>query len=254
MQGEMARFLSHVVFDQQGSFEDLLLSSTSFVNDDLASLYGVSPTGDADSDGFKEVSFTDRQGLLGLGAVLTTHAAPARSSPVHRGRVVRERFLCQEMPPPPPGVVAALPETQGDLTIRERLEAHDSNPSCKGCHQLMDPIGFTFEHFDGIGRHRDTDSGKPVDATGAIVGSPGSDATLDGEESLASALVNGSDARQCFAVQWFRYAYAIEESESTRCALQKVYDDFDGKGGSVIELMIALTRPQHFTKRLASNE
>src|SRR5206468_2661509 len=96
----------------------------------------------------------DRLGLLESGGVLATQARPDSSSPIHRGKLVRERFLCQPLPPPPPGIVVQPPALDPSLTTRDRYTRHSTDEPCKSCHRLMDPIGFAFEDFDGVGRQR----------------------------------------------------------------------------------------------------
>jgi hypothetical protein len=105
-----------------------------------------------------------------MAAVLATHAHPDESSPVRRGLFVRSRLFCQDLAPPPPDVDATPPGLDPTLTTRERFARHTSNPSCAGCHQFIDGIGFAFEGYDGIGARRLVDNGKPVDESGALVG------------------------------------------------------------------------------------
>jgi hypothetical protein len=112
-----------------------------------------------------------RGGLFGQGSILTVTSYGNRTSPVLRGKWVMENVLGLAPPPPPPNV-PALPETPiGDkeLSMRQRMEQHRSNPACAGCHRLMDPIGLSMENFDAIGRWRDRyDGGAPIDAKGGL--------------------------------------------------------------------------------------
>ena len=98
-----------------------------------------------------------RAGVLGQATFLSVTGKPADSSPTERGLFIREHFLCQIVPPPPPGVNTTLPPLTDEkpLNNRQRLQAHLANPTCSGCHRLIDPIGFGFENFDAIGRFRD---------------------------------------------------------------------------------------------------
>ncbi|MCA9689946.1 MAG: DUF1588 domain-containing protein, partial [Myxococcales bacterium] len=118
----------------------------SYVNDGLAAYYGIpAGAGEADAEGFRRVELVGaRLGLLTQGGVLTTHALPTTSSPIHRGKLVRERLLCQELPPPPPSLDTSPPPVDPDLSTRERYEMHSADPACKGCHERIDPIGFGF--------------------------------------------------------------------------------------------------------------
>src|SRR6185436_12084222 len=139
-----------------------------FLNERLAAFYKIpGVTG----DNFRQVdlSTSDRvPGLLGHGSYLSAHALADNSSPVQRAFVVRERFLCNDLPEVPTNLDTNLkPQVQG-ATSRERYASHDANEPCHSCHKLMDPIGFTFEHYDGFGLRREMEAGKPVDSSGGV--------------------------------------------------------------------------------------
>jgi hypothetical protein len=115
---------------------------------------------------------------------LAAHSHAVRSSPTLRGKALRELFLCQEVPDPPPNVdFSALEEAEGAATARERLAVHNENPSCAGCHLITDPMGLALEHFDGAGRWRETENGAELDVSGELDG-----VTYDDVEGLAEAL------------------------------------------------------------------
>jgi hypothetical protein len=121
---------------------------------------------------FRRVTLDDerRRGLLGHGSILTVTSLATRTSPVVRGKWVLENLLGTPPPPPPPDV-PPLPESAGGETLtsmRERMEAHRANPICASCHTRMDPIGFALEHFDAVGRWRDTEGGTPIDTSGTL--------------------------------------------------------------------------------------
>lgn len=251
MRAELNHFIDRVVFEEEGSFGTLLTAPYTFANETLAALYGVPPGATTLDDGFSIVTPESpaRSGILTLGPVIATHSRPNGSSPVHRGLLVRERVLCQELPPPPPGVNAEPPALDPNATARERYRAHSEEQPCLGCHRLIDPIGFAFEHFDGIGRYRETDNGNAIDATGEIVSTEASDTTFDGTEALVTHLGTSPDSQGCFVTQWFRYAYAIEEDAQTSCGLDALKDTFVGSDMSVQSLILELTKTPHFTTR-----
>jgi hypothetical protein len=152
-------------------------------------------------------------GLLTQGAFLATNAKANQTSPVLRGKFVRERLFCMPTAPPPPDVVVRPPVVDPRLSTRERFAAHTAEPRCAACHALMDPVGFSFEHYDASGRYRDTDAGKPVDASGELRGTD-VDRKLDGLPSLAQALLASEQVQSCVATQWFRYAFGRQETPS----------------------------------------
>lgn len=192
---ETARFYADLV-RTDGGFDDLLFARHTFVDARLRELYGLPSEGRVSLEG------TDRApGLLGHGSVLARHALAASSSPVSRGKLVRERLLCQELPEPPPGVNTDLEGAATPITTtRERYNEHSTNEACAGCHRLMDPIGFTFEHYDAYGRYRADENGHALDVSGGIQGLPdGTDIELEGLPSLAEALAHDPSARDCYA-------------------------------------------------------
>jgi hypothetical protein len=103
---------------------------------------------------------------------LAAHAHPARSSVTRRGKALRELFLCQTVPSPPPNVdFSKLDDPDPSLkTARERLKVHATNASCAGCHKIMDPMGYALEHFDGAGQYRETENGATLDTSGSLDG------------------------------------------------------------------------------------
>ncbi len=153
------------------SLLDLVRANYTFVNERLARHYGIP---NVSGSRFRRVTFKEndvRGGLLGQGSLLTVTSYPNRTSVVVRGHWLLENLLGAAPPPPPPDV-PALPDKGMDgkpASQRELLEEHRKNPVCRSCHALMDPLGFSLENFDAIGRWRETgDDGQPVDATGTL--------------------------------------------------------------------------------------
>ncbi|MEM9864592.1 MAG: DUF1592 domain-containing protein [Myxococcota bacterium] len=199
------------VFESNGGLNELLSADYTFVNGRLRSHYGMGGGGDT----FERVELSNgrARGVLGHGSVLSRHALAFLSSPVMRGYFVRERLLCQELPAPPAGIDTNIePMEARTLTTRERYIEHSENPACIGCHTLMDPIGFAFEHFDAYGRFRDNEHGMPVDATGELTLDRNSSegVPLDGLDSLSNVLAGTEEMEACFAHYLSYYAYGVE--------------------------------------------
>ena len=159
------------ILDNDLDFRELLTTQTSFVDRRLASLYGIqAPV----SEGFGEVTLTKtngRRGLLTHASMLNLHAHATASSPTLRGVFIRKTLLCQVVPPPPADVDTSIPAaTEEAPTMRERLEQHFEDPSCAGCHKMMDLVGLGLENFDGIGQWRDLENNAPIDPSGNIDG------------------------------------------------------------------------------------
>jgi len=173
------------------SILDLIDSKDSFLNERLASLYGIS---DVKGDQFRQVSLgTDstRGGILTMGAVLTLTSNTTRTSPVKRGLFVLDQILGAP-PPPPPADIPPLEQAahaQPDATVREQLAMHTANASCAACHNRLDPLGLTFENFDAIGKFRTTENGRPIDSSGTLPGG----VVLQGTQDLKRNLMSRSD-------------------------------------------------------------
>ena len=148
---------------------DLLRANYTFVNERLAKHYGIP---NVYGSRFRRITLgadSKRGGLLGQGSILTVISYPTRTSPVIRGKWVLENFL-GVTPPPPPAAVPALKENTGlgnALSVRERVAEHRANPACSGCHNLMDPVGFSLENFDAVGRGEPSKKTSPSTLPGA---------------------------------------------------------------------------------------
>ena len=168
MKQETELFFESIMREDR-SVMDLLNADYTFVNERLARHYGIP---DIYGSRFRRVQIPDdrRRGLLGQASILTVTSYPNRTSPVERGKWILTNLLGVPPQPPPPNV-PPLQENGADgrvLPLRERMEQHRASPVCAGCHRLMDPIGFSMENFDGIGRWRDKDDGVPIDASGTL--------------------------------------------------------------------------------------
>src|SRR6266540_2846607 len=154
MAEETRSFISDLVWNDR-DFMDVFTADYSFINADLAEIYGV-PAPAREFDRVKFPAESERAGLLGQSLFLALTAKPDDTSPTARGLFIREQFLCQHVSEPPPCVNTNLPEiTEAKpQTNRERMREHVTNPSCSTCHNLIDPIGFGFEKFDAIGARR----------------------------------------------------------------------------------------------------
>jgi hypothetical protein len=246
---ETEAFLEHVVFDGEGDVATLLSAPYSMMNAELAAFYGVAnpPSGEA----FERVDLdpNERAGLLTQASLLAVNAKPNQSSPVHRGKFVREMLLCQLLPPPPNNVEIKPPEVKPGVTTRERFKEHSANPECASCHVLMDPIGFGFENYDGIGLWRDKDQGLPVDAGGALFATKDIDGTFNGAVELAKRLAESAEVRQCVATQWFRFGYGRAEGKTDACAMAEIQGAFAASGDNIKELLVGLTQTEAFLYR-----
>jgi hypothetical protein len=167
---ETELFVDSIVREDRSVLE-LITADYTFLNERLAEHYGIPHI---QGSHFRRVELPEkspRGGLLGQGSVLTLTSYPTRTSPVLRGKYVLDNLLASPPPPPPPDVPSLQtepPAEQATLTLREAMAAHRADPECASCHAEMDPIGFAFEHFDAVGRWRDTDGGLPIEAASRL--------------------------------------------------------------------------------------
>jgi hypothetical protein len=248
---ETMAFVSDVVFAGAGDVETLLTAPYTMMNADTAAYYGISdgPTGST----FEHVDLDPKQraGLLTQPSILAVNAHADQTSPVHRGKFVRERLLCESIAPPPPNVKAVPPPVDPNATTRERFAQHDKDPACAQCHKLMDPVGFGFEHYDAIGLWRDQDQGLPVDATGEVVGSQDVNGKFDGAVELAKRLGTSEEVRSCVVKQWFRYGHGRPSTQDDACTMAKLEATFAAANYDIRELLVALTQTDAFLYRKA---
>ncbi len=183
-----ARLFVDSIFREDRSVLDLLTANHTYLNESLALHYGIN---DIRGKRFRRVELADdrRWGLLGKGGVLLVSSYPNRTSPVLRGAWLLENIIGAPPPTPPPNVEGLAENVEGEIatTVRERLEAHRTNPSCSACHGIIDPLGFALENFDAVGRWRDKDreAGTRIDASGVLAGG----VPVDGPVALRDALL-----------------------------------------------------------------
>jgi hypothetical protein len=190
---EETQMLFGDIMREDRSLIDLLDADYTFVNERLARHYGIPNIHGSYMRRVSLPAASPRRGLLGQGSILTVTSAGDRTSPVQRGAWVMQTLFGAPVPQPPPGVDQNLKEgadLSRPMTVREKLELHRANPTCAACHRIMDPIGFSLEHFDLDGRWRDRDGASPIDASGQLVDGT----TLNGVIDLRAALLARSDS------------------------------------------------------------
>jgi hypothetical protein len=250
MQDETSRFVADALLGE-GKLDALFTGSTGFVNGALAKLYGIS--GITGND-FKKVALPkERAGLFTQGSFLAVEALPQESSPVRRGKVITERLLCQHLAPAPPDLNVTPPKPVANQQTREAYEVHTSNQYCRSCHQMMDPLGFAFEAFDGIGRYRTMETGRPVNAASSIT-LGGQVRRFDGAREFLGILAGSDDVRRCVATQWMQFALAREITEDDRAPFGAAYAAFAKSGFDVRELLVAMLATKSFTHRRPAAE
>jgi hypothetical protein len=233
---ETLRLIDALVFDERADFRDFVTSNRTFVDRQLAAIYDIpAPVREGFAEAYLPAEL-GRRGFLGQVSFLAVNAHPVASSATLRGKFIRERLLCQTMPSPPANANTAIPEPSADArTLRERVAVHLENPDCSGCHLLMDPIGLTFENFDGVGRWRDTDNDAPIDPSGNLDG-----ASFANAWEMPTALRDNPEFGACIARMSYRYATGMHEGLDQRGAVNTFGDFFAATGYDVYALLRAI--------------
>jgi hypothetical protein len=229
---------------------DLLTADYTFMNERLARHYGI--PGIYGSH-FRRVQYPDarRAGILGHGSFLTVQAYATRTSVVLRGKWLLENVLGTP-PGDPPANVPPLPEgnAAAPTTVRERMEQHRRNPVCASCHSQMDPLGFALENFNAVGAWRDTDAGKPVDASGVLPGG----IKFSGPADMRAGLVRYSDAFvDTMTQKLLTYALGRGVEFADLPAVRRIVRDTNQAGGRWTSLVLGIVRSAPFQMRRAES-
>ena len=247
-QRETELFLEHQLREDR-SVVELLSADYTFANEELARFYGIPHVYGSH---FRRVALDDpnRTGLLGHGSVLTVTSYANRTSPVVRGNYLLKNFLGSPPPPPPPNVPALVEGGEGrePASMRERMEQHRSNPACATCHRWMDPLGFALENFNGIGKWRDREAGRPIDTSGVLP-----DGTeFDGPVGLRGVLLKRRDEFVLtFTEKLLTYALGRGVEHYDMPAIRKIVRDAAPAGYSWSSLVVGVLKSTPFQMRVA---
>jgi len=248
---ELQAFVEHTLYDGDGNFSELFTSTDAYVNASLGDLYLANDAPMTDEEwAWLELDPTKRAGLLTRLAFLSTFASPEVQSPIRRGVFVYEQMLCGHLGEPPPNA-SDVPVGGGDvdgtvLSVREEVELRTSEAECTGCHNIINNIGFSFEHYDAVGRWRSVEltSGRFIDASGRLVGSDVDDDVTNAVE-LSALLADSAKVKNCFAQRWVEQAIGSMPSVEDACSVEQIQSRFS-ETGDVAELMVAIAMSDTF--------
>ncbi len=223
---------------RNGDYRDIFTTTNTFLTPTLASAYGVGLGAKwGDFQQWLAVKLPEsmpQAGVLTQISFAALHSSSGKTSPTLRGKALREVFLCQEIPPPPPDVDFSKFEAAGQASsMREAIEAHAGNPACAGCHRLMDPLGLALENYDTSGAFRTVESGKPIDASGVLDGVAYKDAN-----GLGRAMRDNPRATACLASKVYSYATGRPATNGERQWVRdQLLKDWGGSGYKMSALM-----------------
>ena len=197
-------FLEDVIWGDSSDFRQLLLTESLYLNGRLGQFYGTELPPDA---AYQKVAFQPEQraGVLSHPYLMTGFAYHSTSSPIHRGVFVARSILGRFLKPPPEAFTPIPPELHPDLTTRERVNLQTSSASCQSCHSMINPLGFSLEQFDAVGRYRNEEGGRPIDAKGSYITRSGQTVEFTGVRELANFLASSEEAHESFVEQMFAY-------------------------------------------------
>jgi hypothetical protein len=197
-------FLQDVIGSEAADFRELLTADSLYLNGRLARFYGAELAPDAR---FQKVEFEPhtRAGVLSHPYLMANFAYTATSSPIHRGVFISRSLLGRVLRPPPEAVAPLAVDLHPDLTTRERVTLQTKPESCQSCHGTINALGFTLEHFDAVGRYRNQEKGRPIDATGTYETKKGELVTVNGVRDLAAFLACSEETHTAFVQQLFHY-------------------------------------------------
>ena len=251
MYDQLHAFVNHVVFDAGGSLDLLLTADYTFADERLGNVIYFVPGFGPEMTRMELDPEKPRVGVLGLPIVLATHSFFGATSPVKRGKMIRERLLCQPLPPPPPNVNNTPPMADFGNTTRGIYDKILAQKDCAGCHELMNPLGYAFENFDPLGRWRPSEFGELIDPSGHIAGIPG-DPTFNNATELANLLADSDEVRRCVATHWLRYALQRKEITADADALAEINQKFEDADYDIRELILAVALSPAFRSRTPS--
>jgi cytochrome c553 len=204
LRASLELFLDDVVWSEASDFRQLLLEDDLFLNGRLARFYGANLPADAP---FQKVTkgTGERAGVLTHPYLMAAFAYTSTSSPIHRGVFLARSVLGQPLRPPPEAFTPLAPDLHPQLTTRERVALQTRPEACQSCHGVINPLGFTLENFDAVGRYRDKEKDKPINATGAYQTLAGDVVKLAGVRDLANFLAGSEEVHDAFVVQLFHY-------------------------------------------------
>jgi mono/diheme cytochrome c family protein len=197
-------FLDQVAWSERSDFRELWLADRLYLNGRLAKVYGVDLPPDAS---FQMVSLdpTERAGVLSHPYLMASFAYLDTSSPIHRGVLIARNLLGRTLQPPPQAFTPLPADLHPELTTRERVALQTRPGGCMSCHGMINPLGFTLEKFDAIGRVRTQENGRPVDATGSYQSRTGKVVKFSGVRDLAHFLAGSEDAQGAFVEKLFQH-------------------------------------------------
>lgn len=250
MSAETERMFDYLVFEQGGTFQDLLTSTVGFVNADLAPLYGLNAADFGSELEQVELDPATRKGIFTRVGFLSAFSYFDRPSSILRGAFIQKEILCEPIGAPPPEAEGTpLPDDPNLTTDRQRVDAQTSAAVCARCHHTaINPTGFAMGSFDAVGQYQPNENGTPID-TSAEVPMDGRTVSVSGPADLMTALANSPQAQRCYAERWVEYAYRRVPNSADACVVENLAANIVQGDYTVQQLITDLTQSDSFRLR-----
>jgi hypothetical protein len=228
-------FLDQVVWSEGSDYRELLQADYLLLDHRLAKLYGKGDVG----DGFQRVDFDpkERAGVVTHPYLLAAFAYSKQTSPIHRGVFLTRNIVGMSLKPPPNAVAFEDSKFDPSLTMREKVTELTKNVSCMGCHATINPLGFTLENYDAIGRWRTKDNNKPVNAVSDFATDEGQTLRLTGARDIVKFAAENPAGHRAFIHQLFHHTVKQEVGVCGPDALEDLRQSFASSGFHVRKLL-----------------
>ena len=245
---ETKRFFDYIVFDNGGTFRDLLTSPVAFINATVAPLYGLNPAQFGPEPVQVALDPATRAGIFTRAGFLASYSLYNRSSPILRGAFLQKEVLCTPVGAPPPGVEGTPLPTNG-TTNRERVEAQTAAAACVDCHHaIINPTGFALEAYDAIGAYQPTEAGMPTNTSAnVLIGQ--TTVPVTGPVDLMKRIADSPQAQRCYTQKLVQYAYDRALTAQDVCTVENMAAKLTQGGYTVLNLITELTQSQSFRYR-----
>lgn len=246
MKKESAALIDRVVFDQKTSWLDLFNAKDTYINDLLATNYGLPSPGATPA--WVPYGDSGRRGLLSHGSFLSVAAKFDDTSPTQRGILIRTRLMCQSIPPPPTTVNTDMPPSGGAATCKKDRYAMHRQGGCAGCHSRMDPVGFGLEQYDQMGKFRTEEAANPeckIDGVGNLTET----GDFHGPAELGDRLISTGLLQKCVVTQVYRFAMGHREHDEDQPYLDALTGKFTSNGYKFDQLLLDLVGSEWFLYR-----
>jgi len=253
LQAETQRYFDYITFEQKGGLRDLLLSPVAFVTSTTAPLYGLDASKYNATLTQVNLDGASRPGIFTRAGFLAAYSQFDRSAPILRGAFIQKEVLCAQIGAPPADALSMAAPAVGN-TNRERDDAKTSPAACAGCHHTaINPTGFAFEGFDGIGRVQTMEGTATIDTTATVrIGATSVD--VKGAADLMGKIADSPEAKSCYAKKWVQFAYDRALTSQDLCTVDTLVANLAKSDYRVVDLISDLTQTQSFRYRALETE